>query len=196
MQAITTRTTEQAGQLADLADQINAEHRAAESAARSAIDHAHEAGRLLIEAKAHLEHGQWGTWLATNFHGSDRTARAYMRVAKGWAAIAGKTAETAELTIDGALKLLAAPDHTHKETATGRRELAQFGNATIEHRRSTCREWWDVLATRTMILDGAGWEPAEVAEYMGVDQAEVESILFPRPILRGADEFPLFGAGA
>ena len=64
--------------LATLADDIRALHRSivrdAEQIARDAI----EAGKLLIEAKQALEHGQWGQWLRENCDLSARTARRSM----------------------------------------------------------------------------------------------------------------------
>src|SRR6266700_3589333 len=39
-------------------------------------------GKLLIEAKAQLEHGQWLPWLKANFGSDERTARNYMTAAK------------------------------------------------------------------------------------------------------------------
>jgi hypothetical protein len=47
-------------------------HRA--SAVESA-EHAIEAGRLLIEAKALLAHGEWAPWLLSHVGFSERTAR-------------------------------------------------------------------------------------------------------------------------
>lgn len=67
--------------LPDLAQHINAEHEAAEDAARTAVAHAIRCGELLAEAKAQVEHGQWLPWLEANFKGSKRTASAYMRLA-------------------------------------------------------------------------------------------------------------------
>jgi len=95
--------------LATLATEINLHHRQAESAIQSGLEHAHEAGRLLIEAKSQCEHGQWGPWLEANFEGSKRTARAYMQVVKRWPEIEAKRQTSADLSIDGALRLLASP---------------------------------------------------------------------------------------
>jgi len=72
---------ETAGTLENLAAEINAEHRACETALKSGLAHALKAGELLLEAKSHTKHGEWGRWLAENFEGSVRTAQAYMRVA-------------------------------------------------------------------------------------------------------------------
>ncbi len=65
--------------LETLAERINAEHRACEEAATTALSHAMNAGDLLAGAKARLPHGGFGAWLEENFAGSGRTARAYMR---------------------------------------------------------------------------------------------------------------------
>ena len=103
--------------LATLAAEINAEHEAAESHARKAIEdvrasieRARNAGDKLLLAKAHVAHGQWLPWLAANCPKvSIRRAQEYMRVAREWPALQAKYADSAHLTIDGALALLAAP---------------------------------------------------------------------------------------
>lgn len=103
--------------LATLAAEINAEHEAAESHARKAvedvqasIERARNAGDKLLLAKAHVAHGQWLPWLTANCPKvSIRRAQEYMRVAREWPALQAKYAESAHLTIDGALALLAAP---------------------------------------------------------------------------------------
>src|SRR5262245_65388910 len=41
-----------------------------------------EIGRLLLQAKGLVEHGEWLPWLKSNFPLSDRTAERYMAVAK------------------------------------------------------------------------------------------------------------------
>lgn len=95
-------------EITSLASEINAEHELASGAMRKALDHARRAGELLEEVKAQLPHGAFGPWLSEHFHGSDRTARAYMRIARNWPAIE-KMAGSADLSIDGALRLIAAP---------------------------------------------------------------------------------------
>lgn len=97
--------------LPELATAINAEHDAAERAARKAIEHAKAAGEKLLLAKAQVEHGQWLPWLSAHCPElADRTARAYMRLARNWAQLTLKTATVADLTINDALKLLNAPE--------------------------------------------------------------------------------------
>ena len=97
--------------LAELAAAINAEHQAAERTARKAIEHAKAAGEKLLLAKAQVEHGQWLPWLSAHCPElADRTARAYMQLARYWGKLETKTATVANLTINEALKLLNAPE--------------------------------------------------------------------------------------
>jgi hypothetical protein len=66
-----------------LVDEIRREHEAAANALRSGLDHAIKAGELLIEAKRrYCKHGQWAQWLADNIDFAERTAQAYMRLAR------------------------------------------------------------------------------------------------------------------
>ena len=93
--------------LPDLAQAIDREHQAAHQAARTALEHALECGRLLIQAKAAVPHGEWLPWLEANTSVSARQSQRYMRLAH--AAIEGKYDATSHLTIDEALALLASP---------------------------------------------------------------------------------------
>jgi hypothetical protein len=67
--------------LTDLAARIQAEHEACESALKRGLEHAVAAGKLLIEAKAQLKHGQWLPWLRDHCRIPERTARRYMEIA-------------------------------------------------------------------------------------------------------------------
>lgn len=93
--------------LSALAGRINVEHAAATVKAQSALQHAAECGRLLIEAKGAVPHGSWGDWIGENFHGSASTARNYMRLAEGMPAL--KTTTVGDLGVREALALLAEP---------------------------------------------------------------------------------------
>lgn len=103
--------------LAVLADEINAHHQAAEAALNRGLEEAHKCGELLLEAKAACPHGTWQKWLADNFRGSTRSAQCYMRIANHWQEIEAKNADSALLSIDGAVKLLAAPKPKEKPSA-------------------------------------------------------------------------------
>jgi len=61
------------------AEHINAEHRLAREAAGSAVEHVIACGRLLLDVKASLKHGEFGRWVEANCDFSYRTARAYIR---------------------------------------------------------------------------------------------------------------------
>jgi hypothetical protein len=91
--------------LTDIAARINEAHDRALASAKSTIVAAMEAGRLLIQAKAEVGHGGWLSWLKANTSVSERTAQYYMKLADD----PSKSAMIADLTLVGALKLLAPP---------------------------------------------------------------------------------------
>jgi phage N-6-adenine-methyltransferase len=107
-----------------LSTQINTEHQACMQAAGKALDHAMRCGDLLSEAKSTCKHGEWQGWLDDNFDGSDRSAQAYMRLAGKREQIEQNRRGSADLSIDGALKLLAGPksDAVHVSQNTGNPE--------------------------------------------------------------------------
>lgn len=96
--------------LATLADEINAEHRACDAALRAGLNHAVRAGELLAGAKSRVKHGEWGRWLEENFEGSARTAQAYMKVAREIPNLdEAKAQRVADLSYRSALAELSAP---------------------------------------------------------------------------------------
>jgi len=96
--------------LPELAGQINEHHARATEAARTALEHARECGAILIQAKAQVGHGGFLAWLAANCRVGERQARRYMRVAENWPAIEAKSDAMSDLTVTGALRLLADGD--------------------------------------------------------------------------------------
>ena len=109
---------------APLAERINAHHYAAVSHAGQVVANARAAGELLLEAKNTVLHGEWLPWIAANFAGSERTAHAYMRVARQWPQIeaAVNPQSTADLTLHEALQLAryGYGYKPHKKTTEGR----------------------------------------------------------------------------
>jgi hypothetical protein len=96
--------------LPELAREINKEHDAMEGHARGVIERARAAGDWLLLAKSRVRHGQWLPWLTANCpRVSVRRSQECMRVAREWPALQAKCADSAYLTIDGALALLAEP---------------------------------------------------------------------------------------
>jgi hypothetical protein len=102
--------------LADIAARINEAHDRANASAQSAIEAAMEAGYLLIQAKAEVGHGRWLPWLKANTSVSKRTAQVYMKLARDLP----KSAMIADLTLNGALKLLGTPEADPKRPAAPR----------------------------------------------------------------------------
>ena len=88
-----------------LAAEINRHHADVERYARRTVESALACGIALAKAKAAIGHGGWLPWLRENTTISERTARNYMRLARNPDVL--KTAESADLSIDAALKLLA-----------------------------------------------------------------------------------------
>ncbi|MBW3600621.1 MAG: DUF3102 domain-containing protein, partial [Planctomycetes bacterium] len=93
--------------LHSLAERINAEHAACEASVRDSVWHALECGRLLVEVKSVTPHGTWLSWLADSFDGSERTARNYMQLAKGWPELEANRQCVADLGVADALRLIA-----------------------------------------------------------------------------------------
>jgi hypothetical protein len=93
---------ELASPLAILADRINAEHEKTVAGFRTGAKHAIACGKLLLEAKAQIEHGKWGAWLKDNFRASGRTARLYMWLAEN----ASDWQRVADLGLRGLVKHL------------------------------------------------------------------------------------------
>jgi hypothetical protein len=101
-------------ELGSLAEKANAEHRACESAANAAVEHAMNAGEHLARVKASLAHGEFLPWLEANFEGSRRTASAYIRLSDNREALNGKRASH---SIRGALAELSSPLEEKPEPA-------------------------------------------------------------------------------
>ena len=157
--AATGLTATGQGGLASLAKRINKEHSSCEAAARDALDHAQNAGRLLIEAKSKCPHSTWLKWLAVNFSGSKRVAQVYMRIADGWPAIREKAQISAPLSIQEATKLLNSPTSS-----------LTFGNALTPE--ETIRQCLEVFEAAEV----------ELVEFKARQQA-IDSIKQPTPHL-------------
>ena len=93
-----------------LADRINAEHQACHAAVKKGLEHALEAGRLLLETKAGLAHGEWLPWLKENCPDiSERSAQRYIRLAENQEDLGAKSATVADLTMRAAEEALTTP---------------------------------------------------------------------------------------
>ena len=166
--------------LATLAAQINAEHDAAESHARKAIEHARAAGEKLLLAKAGVAHGQWLPWLSANCPAvADRTARAYMQLARNWTTLESKTATVADLTINEALKLLTAPEADSNPLETWLSSLLTDSRFPVGS-----LGWLMDIPPAVVFLDAIGWNAAAIAARLSLSTTTVAAILDPQPFER------------
>ena len=63
--------------------EINRHHLLAQQKATDAVEHAHLAGKLLLEVKKGMKHGKFQSWVNDNAQVSMRQAQRYMAVAQG-----------------------------------------------------------------------------------------------------------------
>jgi hypothetical protein len=91
-----------------LASQINSAHRECIAVAQDTIGRAVEVGRLLVEAKSQVKHGEWAAWVEQNCECSLRTCQVYMRVYNHRDQIQGPKAQLpALLSLEGVIAALA-----------------------------------------------------------------------------------------
>lgn len=85
---------------------------------RNVTEHALEAGRLLLEAKKQVAHGQWRSWLQQNFQLSERTAQQYMRLSRS------NPQRVADFSIRAAIKATCKTGRSGHAARPGEAELA------------------------------------------------------------------------
>jgi hypothetical protein len=90
----------------ELPARINDAHEKVKQALQRGAEHAIEAGRLLLQAKPTVRHGNWLEWVGTNCRFAERTAQLYMRLAEERPLLEAKTQRIADLTVNDAIKLL------------------------------------------------------------------------------------------
>jgi Protein of unknown function (DUF3102) len=108
----------------DLISRINAAHEEVKKALWRGAEQAIEAGRLLLQAKNTVHHGNWLEWVGANCRFSERTAQLYMRLAEEAPQLESKTQRIADLTVTGAIKLLEplkVPEEPEPRISSGRR---------------------------------------------------------------------------
>jgi hypothetical protein len=153
--------------LGELAEEINAEHRAFVGTFRKTVEHGIRAGELLSAAKRQSPHGTWLPWLRENFEGSARTAQEYMRLYNHRNEVRAKARDTAYLTLGGALKEIAAPKNETpappKERYVSLEELERRAEAGLAKMRLAVFEMAEAL---TEIHHGRGWRHYDYADFV------------------------------
>ena len=156
--------------LENLAAEINAEHRACEASANTALHHAIRAGELLVEAKTNQKHGGWLKWLDENFEGSVSLANKYMQAARNSERVTNLNGSKGEVSLRGALdevrqKVAEEKDRKRRAEIVGRaRQIQEAGGlAAAKSRKEVAGpRWWVELGRgiREEIRKGA--DPEEV----------------------------------
>ena len=154
--------------LPDLAQAIDREHEAALTAARTAIEHAAECGRLLLQAKPAVPHGEWLQWLEANTSVSARQSQRYMRLAT--AALEGKYDATSHLTIEGALKAIADQREPRRHPV---REMPMEKRREWFARFQVDRRAWAVY------LDADRVPLADIAAFIGESEGVARALIRP-----------------
>ena len=95
--------------LTDLAARINDAHHLAMRHAGEAVAQAIACGKMLVEAKAKVPHGQWLPWLRQNVTFGERSAQGYMR-------LANREPDVAHENVRDALRGLATPRRYRRES--------------------------------------------------------------------------------
>jgi len=108
--------------LADLAQQIDQEHRACEADYFNALGHALRCGELLSQAKGQVKHGEWLPWLRQHGPIPERAASTYMKLYRELpdrlsVRALPKSAIPADLSLTQAVKLITAPPKPKPERA-------------------------------------------------------------------------------
>ena len=119
-----------------LAQHIEHEHQAAHQAARTALEHALECGRLLIQAKGDVGHGGWLPWVEANLSFGQRQASNYMRLARDFPQLDPEIGNAvADLSLRDALGELAARTRALKGLPVG-----QVADVLVEAERERLRD--------------------------------------------------------
>ena len=91
---------------ARLAREVSRHHAACREADRAALGHALRAGELLIQAKAELQHGEWGAWVEERCGFAMRTAQLYMQL---WRYAQANPQPVAHLRLSDAIRFVRQP---------------------------------------------------------------------------------------
>lgn len=105
-----------------------------------------EIGRRLIQAKSLVKHGEWSSWLETNFNLSQQTARRFMQVAERFS----KTRINTRFNSTQMIALLSLPDAeaTEKFIEQKASEGTPVENMSVKTLRKEIKQWNSKLADK------------------------------------------------
>lgn len=136
--------------LAGLSERIDTLHSASLSSYRQSIEKAFECGRVLAEAKALLDHGQWLLWLKANTKVDPRTAQRWMRFAKNADAVLARCATSADLTFADIDRDLSIATAMSDGVASDLRDFAE----KVASLRNGFGVYADIIETERRLLEG------------------------------------------
>lgn len=139
-----------------------------------------EIGKLLIEAKDALPHGDWGNWLRERVEFSERTAQNFMRVAREYASNPQLVADLG--SVRKAIALLDVPEEEREafveETAAAQLTARQLETA-IRERNAAIEERETAEASRYEMersLQTANGTIARLNEHLAQQRKELEDL--------------------
>jgi hypothetical protein len=105
-----------AAALSDLASRIRQAHERCHASLTQGLQHALEAGQLLLQAKERVPHGMWLSWLGSSCDLGERLAQRYMRVARDLPRLSpANTTRVSDLSFRQALTLIASNTQTARQ---------------------------------------------------------------------------------
>jgi hypothetical protein len=170
--------------LHELAVVANRHHTNAETAIGTAVQYARRSGEALCAAKRQVRHGEWAIWLAAHFHGSARTAQAYMQLA---ASNPQSSADLDGASINAALKAL-RPKSKPKPSGTVTPIRPGIAPPTSPA-QAQCVACGDIYPIATLYKDAHGYECERCVDPDGdAGFAAVEFLDGPAEHLAGVDD--------
>lgn len=148
--------------------EINKLHAEIISAARTSLDKAIRIGKLLTDARAKLNHGEWLPWLRRNISFTDRTARNYIRCFEERKRLKLETISNladAYRLLEGPPRHLSLPPYTKSEYTQdevgGVLEVVEFAAGVIAKRGievtpEQCGELFGLLLEKRLRISAAG----------------------------------------
>jgi Protein of unknown function (DUF3102) len=163
--------------LDELAQRIVEELDHVKNSARRTLEHALAAGDLLTDANAKTKHGEWETWVREECGIPERTASMYMKLARGRKAIEAEIGNVADLSIRGALRLLAPPAKPRAASAERRSSKTGEGQHAAAAELEVGADGFEPRSRGSMEIKSAGPESTRRDESDGA--VEVEPTMKP-----------------